>query len=178
MELVGPCSCSLRSNLSGSCSWRFAVAVAVWIGGAVKTEHGDAANTAGCDRASESRIKVRLRDATPMRSIGMLDLREVLSAFGVEDEVMPQGRRYLRISCEVDIGIEAGFPRRDQCPSCTLTTAWQDQADTPPRIERTFRVCASIAGTQDKTRASSPARCHRASPGVASPANCVCHERT
>jgi hypothetical protein len=25
-------------------------------------------NTAGCDRASESRIKVRLRDATPMRS--------------------------------------------------------------------------------------------------------------
>jgi len=79
-------------------------------------------NTAGCDPASESRIKVRLRDATPMRSIGMLDLREVLSAFGVEDEVMPQGRRYLRISCEVDIGIEAGFPRRDQCPSCTLTT--------------------------------------------------------
>ena len=73
-----------------------------------KDEHGDAANTAGCDRASESRIKVRLRDATPMRSIGMLDLREVLSAFGVEDEVMPQGRRYLRISCEMDIGIEAG----------------------------------------------------------------------
>jgi hypothetical protein len=65
-------------------------------------------NTAGCDRASESRIKGHLRDATPMRSIGMLDLREVLSAFGVEDEVMPQGRRYLRISCEMDIGIEAG----------------------------------------------------------------------
>jgi hypothetical protein len=62
----------------------------------------------GCDRASESRIKVRLRDATPMRSIGMLDLREVLSAFGVEDEFMPQGRRYRRISCEMDIGIEAG----------------------------------------------------------------------
>jgi hypothetical protein len=30
------------------------------------------------------------------------------SAFGVEDEFMPQGRRYLRISCEMDIGIEAG----------------------------------------------------------------------
>ena len=47
-----------------------------------KDEHGDAANTAGCDRASESRIKGRLRDATPMRSIGMLDLREVLRPSG------------------------------------------------------------------------------------------------
>ena len=97
----------VRSGLSEAGRSR-AVAVAVWIGGAVKTEHGDAANTAGCDRASESRIKVRLRDATPMGLIGMLDLREVLSAFGVEDEFMPQGRRYLRISCEMDIGIEAG----------------------------------------------------------------------
>jgi hypothetical protein len=44
-----------------------------------------------------------------MRSIGMLDLREVLSAFGVEDEVMPQGRRYLRISCEMDRD-RSGFP--------------------------------------------------------------------
>ena len=97
----------VRSGLSEAGRSR-AVAVAVWIGGAVKTEHGDEANTAGCDRASESRIKVRLRDATPMGLIGMLDLREVLSAFGVEDEFMPQGRRYLRISCEMDIGIEAG----------------------------------------------------------------------
>lgn len=97
----------VRSGLSEAGRSR-AVAVAVWIGGAVKTEHGDAANTAGCDRASESRIKVRLRDATPMGLIGMLDLREALSAFGVEDEFMPQGRRYLRISCEMDIGIEAG----------------------------------------------------------------------
>jgi hypothetical protein len=43
-----------------------------------------------------------------MRSIGMLDLREVPSAFGVEDEFLQQGRRYLRMSCEMDIGIEAG----------------------------------------------------------------------
>ena len=97
----------VRSGLSEAGRSR-AVAVAVWIGGAVKTEHGDEANTAGCDRASESRIKVRLRDATPMGLIGMLDLWEALSAFGVEDEFMPQGRRYLRISCEMDIGIEAG----------------------------------------------------------------------
>ena len=46
---------------------------------------------------------------TPRRgSIGMLDLREVPSAFGVEDEFLQQGRRYLRMSCEMDIGIEAG----------------------------------------------------------------------
>lgn len=54
----------VRSGLSEAGRSR-AVAVAVWIGGAVKTGHGDAANTAGCDRASESRIKVRLWDATP-----------------------------------------------------------------------------------------------------------------
>ena len=41
-----------------------------------------------CDRASEARIKVRLRRATPMGLSGMVGLREALSAFGVEDEFM------------------------------------------------------------------------------------------
>jgi hypothetical protein len=85
-----------------------AVAVAVWIGGAVKTEHGDTANTSGA--RSGIRVPVsKFGCGTPRRGlIGMLDLREVLSAFGVEDEFMQQGRRYLRMSCEMDIGIEAG----------------------------------------------------------------------
>ena len=108
----------------------------------------------------------------------MLDLREVPSAFGVEDEFLQQGRRYLRMSCEMDIGIEAGSLSRDQPPSCTLTIAWQDQADIPPRLERTFRVCASVAGTQDKTRASSLRAAIEPSSGVAFPANSVGHERT
>jgi hypothetical protein len=96
----------VRSGLSEAGRSR-AVAVAVWIGGAVKTSMGTRQT-----RGVRSGFRVPYQGAAAGRHADEVN-RDAgsdggASAFGVEDEFMPQGRRYRRISCEMDIGIEAG----------------------------------------------------------------------